>query len=53
MGTFNFGKLGQLSRVSDKSALRADRNTAITILAQGLLYAALITAVMYLLPTSL
>ena len=50
MGTFNFGKLGQLSRVSDKSALRADRSTAIKILLQGLVYAALVTAVMYLLP---
>jgi hypothetical protein len=50
MGTFNFGKLGQLSRVSDKNALRADRSTAVKILLQGLVYAALVTAVMYLLP---
>ncbi|MFY8255243.1 MAG: hypothetical protein ACOVLF_04825, partial [Candidatus Planktophila sp.] len=27
MGTFNFGKLGQLSKVSDKSAQAADRKT--------------------------
>lgn len=52
MGTFNFGKLGQLSKVSDKSALRADKITALKILGQGLLYAALVTVVMYLLPTS-
>jgi hypothetical protein len=52
MGTFNFGKLGQLSKVSDKSALRADRITALAILAQSLAYAVLVTAVMYLLPTS-
>ena len=49
-GTFNFGKLGQLSRVHDKNALRADRSTAPKILLQGLAYAALVTAVIYLLP---
>jgi hypothetical protein len=49
-GTFNFGKLGKLSRVHDKSALRADRKTALKILLQGLAYAALVTAVIYLLP---
>ena len=49
-GTFNFGKLGQLSRVHDKNALRADRSTALKILPQGLAYAALVTAVIYLLP---
>ena len=53
MGTFNFGKLGQLSRVNDNSALRADKITALSILAQSLLYAALVTALMYSLPTSL
>jgi len=53
MGTFNFGKVGQMSKVSDKDALRADRVTALTILAQSLLYAVLITALMYLLPTSI
>ena len=50
MGTFNFGKLGQLSRVQDKSALRADRITALKILLQGLAYAAIATGVIYLLP---
>ena len=50
MGTFNFGKLGQLSRVQDKSALRADRITALKILLQGLAYAAIATGVTYLLP---
>ena len=53
MGTFNFGKLGQLSKVSDKSALRADKITALKILAQSLFYATLVTAVMYLLPASI
>lgn len=52
MGTFNFGKLGELSRVSDKDALRADKMTALKILAESLFYAALVTAVMYSLPTS-
>ena len=50
MGTFNFGKVGQLSKVSDKGALRADLITALKILAQSLLYAVLITAVVYLIP---
>jgi hypothetical protein len=53
MGTFNFGKVGQLSRVSDKDALRADRITALKILAESLLYALLLTVLMYLLPTSI
>jgi hypothetical protein len=53
MGTFNFGKLGQLSKVSDKGALRADKITALKILAQSLFYATLVTAVMYLLPASI
>jgi hypothetical protein len=50
MGTFNFGKLGKLSRVHDKSALRADRSTALKILLQGLAYAAAVTGLIYLLP---
>jgi hypothetical protein len=53
MGTFNFGKLGELSRVSDKAAKRADRLTALAILGQALFYAAAGTALMYLLPTSI
>jgi len=53
MGTFNFGKLGELSRVSDKAAQRADRKTAISILVQALIFAAAGTAVMYALPTSI
>jgi len=43
-GTFNFGKLGQLSRVSDPIARAADRRTALMILAQSTLYAAVLTA---------
>ncbi len=53
MGTFNFGKIGQLSRVQDRDAKRADRKTALSILLQALLYALLGTLAMYLLPTSI
>ena len=35
MGTFNFGKLGQISRVSDPISKKADRKTALIILAQS------------------
>jgi hypothetical protein len=52
MGTFNFGKLGQLSRVSDKASLAADRKTALSILAQSLGLAAILTLIVYLLPLS-
>jgi hypothetical protein len=52
MGTFNFGKLGELSKVSDKSALAADRRTALSILGQSLTLAAILTLVVYLLPLS-
>lgn len=52
MGTFNFGKLGDISRVSDKAALAADRKTALSILGQSLLLAATATLIVYLLPLS-
>lgn len=50
MGTFNFGKLGQISRVSDSESRSADRKTALTILLQAVLYAAIVTAVIVVLP---
>lgn len=50
MGTFNFGRLGKISRVADKVALAADRKTAITILIQSLALAAVLTLIVYLLP---
>ena len=50
MGTFNFGRLGKISRVADKAALSADRKTAITILVQSLALAAVLTLIVYLLP---
>lgn len=50
MGTFNFGKLGDISRVSEKASLAADRKTALAILGQSLLLAAIATLIVYLLP---
>lgn len=35
-GTFNLGKIGEMSRVSDQVALVADRRTALIIAARGL-----------------
>lgn len=49
-GTFNFGKLGAISRVSDPAARAADRMTAIKIFAQSALYAGLVTAAVVALP---
>jgi len=49
-GTFNFGKLGHLSRVSDPTARAADRRTALMIIAQSTLYAAVLTALVVALP---
>jgi hypothetical protein len=49
-GTFNFGKLGLLSRVSDPIARAADRRTALMIIAQSTLYAAVLTALVVVLP---
>jgi hypothetical protein len=50
MGTFNFGKLGHISRVSDPVAKKADRKTALTILAQSVFLALGLTLTAYLLP---
>ena len=50
MGTFNFGKLGQLSRVADSASRAADRKTALSILLQAGAYAAVVTEIIYLLP---
>ncbi len=35
-GTFNLGRLGEMSRVTDLAALAADRRTALVIAVQGL-----------------
>jgi hypothetical protein len=50
MGTFNFGKLGQLSKVADSASRAADRKTALSILFQTTAYAAMATALIYALP---
>ena len=49
-GTFNFGKLGQISKVQSPIDKKADRKTAVSILLQSVAVAALITAVFFLLP---
>jgi len=49
-GTFNFGKLGQLSRVADTASRAADRKTALSILFQAGSYALIATAIVYALP---
>lgn len=50
MGTFNFARLGKISKVTDKASLAADRKTALVILIQSLALASLLTLVIYLLP---
>ncbi len=50
MGTFNFGSLGKLSRVASQQDRKADRKTALSILAQALSLALTITLIIYLLP---
>ena len=49
-GTFNFGKLGDISKVQSLEDKRADRKTASLILFKSIALAAAITAVLYLLP---
>lgn len=50
LGTFNFGSLGQVSKVSDPISKKADRKTALSILAQSVLLAAGLTLVSFALP---
>jgi hypothetical protein len=49
-GTFNFGGLGQISRVSDPISKKADRKTALTILAQSTALALGLTLAIFVLP---
>lgn len=49
-GTFNFGKLGQISKVQSDQDKKADRKTAISIFAQSALLAAAITLIVFILP---
>ena len=50
MGTFNLGKLGDISRVQSAEDRKADRKTALTILAQSALMALTLTAILVVLP---
>jgi hypothetical protein len=49
-GTFNVGKMGQISRVASPEDRAADRKTALTILGKSFLIAALATGVVLVLP---
>jgi len=49
-GTFNFGKLGEISKVADPISQKADRKMAITILLQSLSLAAALTLIVLALP---
>lgn len=49
-GTFNFGKLGQVSKVASAEDRQADRKTAGLIFLKSIALAAVITAVFYALP---
>jgi len=49
-GTFNFGKMGQISRVADPADRAADRRTALIIFGQSTLYAAALTLLVVALP---
>jgi hypothetical protein len=49
-GTFNFERLGKISRVASVEDRRADRKTAIIILLKAAALAAVITVVFFVLP---
>ena len=49
-GTFNFDKLGKISKVGSAEDRAADRKTAIQILSKSFALAALITAVFFVIP---
>jgi hypothetical protein len=48
MGTFNFQRTGQLTKVTDKASLVADRRTALAIIAQSIGLAIALTGVLLL-----
>jgi hypothetical protein len=50
VGTFNFGSLGDVKRVQSEEDRKADRKTALSILAQSAMLAVAITAVVFALP---
>lgn len=49
-GTFNFERIGKISRVQSVQDRKADRKTAIIILLKSAALAALITAIFFILP---
>ncbi len=50
MGTFNLGKLGDMTRVQSAEDRKADRKTAITIFGQAVLLAGGLTFIIVILP---
>ena len=50
MGTFNLGKLGDITRVQSAEDRKADRKTALTIFAQSALLALALTGLFVILP---
>lgn len=52
-GTFNLGAIGEMSRVSDRAALAADRRTSLIIAAQGIAVGLAGALLFLLLPFSL
>lgn len=50
MGTFNFGKLGQISKVQSVADKKQDRITALTILLQAAALALALNAILFFLP---
>lgn len=48
MGTFNFQKLGSITKIADKAALAADRKMALKIILQALFIAFILTAIVAL-----
>lgn len=50
MGTFNLGKLGDLTRVQSPEDRKADRRTALTIFVQSALLAFALTVLLVYLP---
>lgn len=50
MGTFNFGQLGHLSKTQSVEEKRTDRKVALSILAQGVLLALVVTALLVAIP---
>jgi len=49
-GTFNFDRLGKISKVGSAADRTADRKTAVLILIKSVALAALITAVFFVTP---